>query len=447
MNRDRRHSRRAARRSAGLSMVELLVAVALGAMLMAGAISLFVNNRATYEVTNDMARLQENARYALEVMAQDIRMAGHTGCVNVVANLTNTLNRDARYEVGQLSDFGSTYQSDGITIVRSGSNAVEGFDAAGTRWLPSDNLGEGDAILAGAAGYPAVAPNSDGITVRYVAGDLSAVNRTVLPSGVVVRDINNEVLNQSTDLDSPGADASDVNPRIFVRDLTYELKDDQAAVISHCGAGDVFLMDGDSSNDSGPVFTPSGNRTDEVVASALTRSYSDANGAVMAPLLGARYFVRLNGAGVRTLYRSRLDPLNAFNEITEELVDGVHSLQVLYGFDGKDPDRTAEIWLRADQQANLGDAVVGLAGPDGAGRHDGLAGLVSVKIALLMETVDEFRIDEPNRGEHDVYDVLDERFCHPTAAAVATNNCTITLAADNRRRRVFTTTIAVRNFQ
>ena len=453
MNRERRETLRRARRSIGLSLVELMVALALGAVLMAGAISLFVNNRATYEVTNDMARLQENARFALEVMTQDIRMAGHTGCVNVIANMTNTLNRDvARYAVGQLSDFGSTYQADGITIVRSGSNAVEGFDSAdagGIRWRPSNNVGQGEAVLAGSATYPAVATNSDGITVRYVAGDRSAVTRTVLPSGVDVRDVNNEVLNQSGDLNPPSADASEANTQIIVRNLTYELNDDQAAAISHCGAGDVFLMNGDSnpSDDNGPVYSPSGNATDLVNATALTRSYAAPNRAVVAPLMGVRYFVRNNGAGVPTLYRSRLDPENAFAEITEELVDGVRSLQVLYGFDGNDPDRIAEVWLRADQQASIPGAQVGLAGPDGSGRHDGLAGLVSVKIGLLMETVDEFRIDEPNRGANDVYDVLDERFCHPVAAAVASNLCTVTLAADNRRRRVFTTTIAVRNFQ
>ena len=449
MSAGRREALRGARRTAGLSLVELMVALALGAVLMAGAITLFVNNRATYEVTNDMARLQENARFALEVMTQDIRMAGHTGCVNVIANLTNTLNRDGRYAVGQLSDFGSTYQADGITIVRSGSNAVEGFESGATRWRPSDNLGQGDAILGGAVAYPAVLADSDGITVRYVAGDRSAAVRTVLPSGIDVRDVNNEVLNQSDDLDAPTADASELNTQLIVRNLTYELNDDQAAAVSHCGAGDVFLMNGIArpGDDNGPVFTPSGNSTDLVNATALTRSYSARNRAVVAPLVGVRYFVRLNGAGVPTLYRSRLDPRNAFNEVTEELVDGVRSLQVLYGFDGNDADRVAEVWLTADQQASIPGATVGLPGPDGAGRHDGLAGLVSVKIGLLMETVDEMRIDEPNRGANDVYDVLDERFCHPTAAAVAGNQCTVTLAADNRRRRVFTTTIAVRNFQ
>jgi type IV pilus assembly protein PilW len=426
---------------AGLSLVELLVAVALGAILMAGAVTLFVNNRATYEVTNDMARLQENARFALEEMTRTIRMAGHTGCVNVVGNLNNTLEGETGYAPGQLSDFGNTG-------ARAGSNAVEGFQNGATLWLPSTYPGTGEAILAGGATYPAVAADSDGITVRYVAGDRSAVDRGVPQpppaAPLTVRDVNNEVLNQSPDLAVPGADASPSNTVLRVRDLTWDLRPGAAAVVSDCGGGDVFVLPASGVNqDGGPTFVPTGNATDEVNATTLTRSYSAENRAIVAPLQGVRYYVRDNAAGVPTLYRSRLDPNNAFNEITEELVDGVQSLQVLYGFDGPDADRVAETYLRADETATLDGASVGLAGPDGAGRHDGVAGLVTVKIGLLMVTVDEMRKD----GDlAEIYDVLDERFCNATAAAGG-NGCTATYPDDGRRRRVFSTTIGVRNFQ
>jgi len=58
----------------GLSIVELMVAVTIGLLLMGGAISIFVSNKNTYEITDDLSRLQENARYAIATMARDIRM-------------------------------------------------------------------------------------------------------------------------------------------------------------------------------------------------------------------------------------------------------------------------------------------------------------------------------------------------------------------------------------
>ncbi len=64
-------------RAAGLTLVELLVAMTIGLVLIVGATQVYVDSHAAYAVNVTTARLQENARYAISVLEPDIRMAGY----------------------------------------------------------------------------------------------------------------------------------------------------------------------------------------------------------------------------------------------------------------------------------------------------------------------------------------------------------------------------------
>jgi len=86
----------------GFSLVELMVAITLGAIILAGAITLFVNNRDTYRTTNELSRLQETARYALGMLVKDIRMAGYFGCADRLDTVTPNVPVGT---VGELWDF------------------------------------------------------------------------------------------------------------------------------------------------------------------------------------------------------------------------------------------------------------------------------------------------------------------------------------------------------
>jgi len=68
-------------RARGLSLIELLVALTIAAVLIAGATTVYVDSRKTYEVNETTARLQETARYALSVLEPDIRMSNYWGLV------------------------------------------------------------------------------------------------------------------------------------------------------------------------------------------------------------------------------------------------------------------------------------------------------------------------------------------------------------------------------
>jgi type IV pilus assembly protein PilW len=67
------------RRQYGMTLIELMVALSIGAFLMIGAITVFVQSRTTFRITESLSRLQENARFALDSLEPDIRMAHYWG--------------------------------------------------------------------------------------------------------------------------------------------------------------------------------------------------------------------------------------------------------------------------------------------------------------------------------------------------------------------------------
>lgn len=63
-------------RTRGFTIVELLLALALGLTLSAAITKIYLQNNASMQQDEQIARLQENARYALKLLAREIAMAG-----------------------------------------------------------------------------------------------------------------------------------------------------------------------------------------------------------------------------------------------------------------------------------------------------------------------------------------------------------------------------------
>lgn len=79
----------------GLSLVELMVALTISLVLLSGVVQVFTTSKATYRSQDNLSRVQETGRFALEFIAKDLRMAGFTGCFRNVLkneNVKNTLN-------------------------------------------------------------------------------------------------------------------------------------------------------------------------------------------------------------------------------------------------------------------------------------------------------------------------------------------------------------------
>ncbi len=82
----------------GMSIVELMIAITLSLVLTLGVFEIFSASKQSNRVQNALGQLQGNARFALDIISYDIRMAGQLGC-NSAVNITNN--------TGVLAPFGN----------------------------------------------------------------------------------------------------------------------------------------------------------------------------------------------------------------------------------------------------------------------------------------------------------------------------------------------------
>ena len=77
----------------GFSIVEFMIAISLGAILVATAGTVYISNKKTFNIQTELARIQENARFAIYFLNKEIRMAGYQGCINdKIVEITNRVD-------------------------------------------------------------------------------------------------------------------------------------------------------------------------------------------------------------------------------------------------------------------------------------------------------------------------------------------------------------------
>jgi type IV pilus assembly protein PilW len=84
--------------STGLSLVELLVAIAIGVVLSFGAMNLLLHSKKSYLESEELARLQENGRHALRYLSYELSMAGHLASMMPRTTVTPTLSGSACFD-------------------------------------------------------------------------------------------------------------------------------------------------------------------------------------------------------------------------------------------------------------------------------------------------------------------------------------------------------------
>ena len=140
-----------AARQPGFSLIELMVALLIGVLIIIGAVSVYVQSRNTFRVTEAVARLQETGRYAMEVLVPDIRMAGYWGLHNRAEYITNSAGPGDTLPAGltELDDCGDNWATNTVETV-TGTNQDEeypfpdtcapyGSDDA-TAWQPGSDI-------------------------------------------------------------------------------------------------------------------------------------------------------------------------------------------------------------------------------------------------------------------------------------------------------------------
>jgi len=66
-------------RQTGLTLIELMLAMMIGVFLLLGTLTVFTQSRANFRVADSISRLQENARFALDTIEPDLRLARFWG--------------------------------------------------------------------------------------------------------------------------------------------------------------------------------------------------------------------------------------------------------------------------------------------------------------------------------------------------------------------------------
>ncbi len=333
----------------GLTLIELMIALLIGLLILLGVFAMFMANKRIYTEQESMARLQENARFAIGMLVKDIHMAGYVGCSHDTDALVNHLN-----------------DGDNDQQIFSFVLAVEGSENAGP-WQPSGSTDMVASIL----------PGTDALTLRYFS-PLDIRISSAMP-----------------------ATSAQLNV-----DDTGELQVEDIIAVSDCDSSDVIQITQVQSSPSrlqhapGTAISP-GNRTPHV----LQKSYGA--GAQIMRFISHRYHVGNNANGVPSLFRKSIDGS------TLELIEGVENMQLLYGED-LTGNSIADSYVIATNVTNWDN-------------------VVSIRLGLLLRTINENRQIEQDTK---VYQVL---------GGTAAGGATVGPMNDYHRRRVYTTTVLIRN--
>ena len=132
----------------GFSLIELMVALGITALLIIGAVTMYSQSRNTFRAAEAVARLQENARYAMSFIETDLRMANFWGLNSRPDYIqTGGLAIDA-CEAGWATDF---------------ANFIDGFNGEKGLTCIQDEDYKGDGAT--------VADRPDVIVIRRAAAD------------------------------------------------------------------------------------------------------------------------------------------------------------------------------------------------------------------------------------------------------------------------------------
>lgn len=141
------------RRAAGMTLIELMVALVIGSFLMIGAVTVFTQSRTTFRVNESVARLQENARFVLDAMEPDVRMAHYFG-------LTTRSNRIQ----------GRATEADPVSALAAAGDCAANWSIDLINPVEGNNNGYAWACAA----FGAAQPTSDTFVIRRVAEDSTA---------------------------------------------------------------------------------------------------------------------------------------------------------------------------------------------------------------------------------------------------------------------------------
>jgi type IV pilus assembly protein PilW len=155
----------------GRSLVEVMIALALGLVVLLAVSSMFIGNRGTYRSMDDKARMDEEGRLALQLLVQHVRMAGY-GSISSVEKTKNFADQEVTS--------GTQTTSFSTPAIYTRFNQVSGAAGLGTNAIRGCRTGFADAKQMANALACAAGGTSDALMVRYEvdanSSNLSAAN-------------------------------------------------------------------------------------------------------------------------------------------------------------------------------------------------------------------------------------------------------------------------------
>ena len=148
----------------GLSLIELMVALTIGSILIIGAVTVYVQSRKTFAVNETVARLQENARYALSMIEPDLRLANHWGLTSDPLLIAGTVGNAPLAVAGGAATCGAAFPID----LRRAVDGANDIDEGSWPLACGANNGVRDAsdlVVVRRAGTDAVAASSQRLQV------------------------------------------------------------------------------------------------------------------------------------------------------------------------------------------------------------------------------------------------------------------------------------------
>lgn len=272
------------KRQAGLTIVELMVALILGLLLIGGTINIFVSNRQAFRTTEQLGRLQENTRIAFELMARSVREAGGMPCGSDLPT-GNVVNDSA---TNWWSNWG-----DGI----HGYEGDQTFPAKANGTGAAERVADTDAVILmyGYGDPPVTIVEHQPTAAQF---KLSTSDHGLVDGEIaLVCDYRQAAIFQITNVNSSNA-----------------------TLVHNTGAG---------------VATPGncskglGHPTD--CSSVNGNSYSFEEGGNLVRLVSEGWYIGYNGRGGKSLYRMRLKTVSGEPVAeAEEIAEGVQDMQIQY---------------------------------------------------------------------------------------------------------------------
>jgi type IV pilus assembly protein PilW len=346
---------------AGVTLIELMVALTLGLILIGGAIQVFVSNRAAYAFNEGFSRLQENGRFALDTINYHARLAAYLGCRSGVPIFNNL--------------------DDPTAVPFNFAEGVVGYEADGT--LPTETF-------AATATNPA---NSSTLT-DWAPALPAELDASVIPGSDVL--IVRHVSTASYALLSPFSSATLVS----VTDPAGAFQVGDIAVASDCQKVSIFQVTAIANVAGGVTLahTATGDPGNAAATASWDTDQQYAAGAQVGRGETWAFYVGATDAGPPALFQRRLviDPATttaSFDvDVAEEVVEAVETMQVRYGVDAN-LDGAIEQYVTADAVADW-------------------AQIASVRVAIVTRSPEEYgtEVDGSNYVVDDVtFNPIDDR--------------------------------------